>query len=607
MAVSGTNNNTATADTDETPQDSDDASYTANLIAAPGMNVIKDGTLDMTVIAPNSRADAGDLINYTVSVQNTGNVVLTGVIISDPLLANLDCDGTVGAPYTTSGLTINVATTLTCTGSYTLTQNDLDSNGGGDGDIDNTAVADSNETGPESDPNEETLPLAPAIDVAKTLDSSTFNSPNEVRLTYSITVQNTGNVTLTNVQVTDDLVAAFPGAASFSVFSVTSGSFSVNPGFNGTTDTSLLSGTDSLAVGASGSVTLVVDVDTGGDEDFYVNTAAGSGFAPDGSTVQDNGVAAAPGFVDPALTKAANVSQASVGDTVTFTITVTNEGNTPAPNVIVTDTLPAVFDVIAVNVSMAGPALVPVVNVVPAIGVGPAPYTVTVNLGTLQVTNVVTIQIATTVNSLGNPPIVNNTGLTTSALTNNPLNDNDSVALTLGIGPTTSLSLPATGFAPGRATVLDYQPENLRYAATDVILEIPRLGLRMPIVGVPFKNGGWDVSWLGNQAGWLEGSAFPSWNGNSVLTGHVYSASGSPGPFLNLGTLKYGDRVTVHANGLKYIFEIRSNSVVAPRDSSAFKHEELSWLTLITCKEYDPVSNSYKMRVVVRAVLVGVE
>jgi LPXTG-site transpeptidase (sortase) family protein len=296
-----------------------------------------------------------------------------------------------------------------------------------------------------------------------------------------------------------------------------------------------------------------------------------------------------------------------VGDTVTFTITVTNEGNTPAPNVIVTDTLPAVFDVIAVNVSMAGPALVPVVNVVPAIGVGPAPYTVTVNLGTLQVTNVVTIQIATTVNSLGNPPIVNNTGLTTSALTNNPLNDNDSVALTLGIGPTTSLSLPATGFAPGRATVLDYQPENLRYAATDVILEIPRLGLRMPIVGVPFKNGGWGVSWLGNQAGWLEGSAFPSWNGNSVLTGHVYSASGSPGPFLNLGTLKYGDRVTVHANGLKYIFEIRSNSVVAPRDSSAFKHEELSWLTLITCKEYDPVSNSYKMRVVVRAVLVGVE
>jgi LPXTG-site transpeptidase (sortase) family protein len=60
-------------------------------------------------------------------------------------------------------------------------------------------------------------------------------------------------------------------------------------------------------------------------------------------------------------------------------------------------------------------------------------------------------------------------------------------------------------------------------------------------------------------------------------------------------------------NGQKYIFEVRTNQVVAPDDTSALKHEDRPWLTLITCKEYDEKSNSYKKRIVIRAVLVKVE
>jgi sortase (surface protein transpeptidase) len=37
------------------------------------------------------------------------------------------------------------------------------------------------------------------------------------------------------------------------------------------------------------------------------------------------------------------------------------------------------------------------------------------------------------------------------------------------------------------------------------------------------------------------------------------------------------------------------------------KHEEKSWLTLVTCKDYDEKTNTYRKRVVVRAVLVSVE
>jgi LPXTG-site transpeptidase (sortase) family protein len=145
------------------------------------------------------------------------------------------------------------------------------------------------------------------------------------------------------------------------------------------------------------------------------------------------------------------------------------------------------------------------------------------------------------------------------------------------------------------------------YAATDVTLEIPSLGIKLPVVGVSKKNGKWDVTWLENQAGWLEGTAFPSWDGNSVLTSHVYLSNGLPGPFVNLGKLKYGDRVIVHAYGQKYTFEVRTNTIVEPNDVSIFKHEEKSWLTLVTCKEYDQKTNTYKKRVVIRAVLVKVE
>jgi len=80
--------------------------------------------------------------------------------------------------------------------------------------------------------------------------------------------------------------------------------------------------------------------------------------------------------------------------------------------------------------------------------------------------------------------------------------------------------LPGTGFAPQRVTALSAQPAAQSYANLgDLWLEIPRLGVQMPIVGVPQADGQWDVSWLGNDAGWLNGTAFPTWSGNSVLAG----------------------------------------------------------------------------------------
>ena len=79
--------NTATADSDQTPPTH--ATETVPLPQAPALTLVKQGTLDMTVVAPDNRADVGDKVNYTLTATNAGNVTLTGVTVGDPKLGTL--------------------------------------------------------------------------------------------------------------------------------------------------------------------------------------------------------------------------------------------------------------------------------------------------------------------------------------------------------------------------------------------------------------------------------------------------------------------------------------------------------------------------------------
>ncbi len=174
--------------------------------------------------------------------------------------------------------------------------------------------------------------------------------------------------------------------------------------------------------------------------------------------------------------------------------------------------------------------------------------------------------------------------------------------------PAAAILLPATGFNPGQKTILPEQPLNKAYPYLDDLwLEIPTLGLNIPIVGVPLIDNKWDVSWLGDQAGWLNGTAFPTHAGNSVISAHVYDASGNPGPFVNLGTLVWGDQIFIHAFAQEYEYSVQDVLQVVPGAiSTVLRHEEYPWLTLITCQGYDETSGSYRTRVVVRAVQVAI-
>ncbi len=189
---------------------------------------------------------------------------------------------------------------------------------------------------------------------------------------------------------------------------------------------------------------------------------------------------------------------------------------------------------------------------------------------------------------------------------NNHLADSR-ILFSLAAQPGPAKNLPATGFAPHRTTLLPHQPAALANAGLEMQIAIPSLRLETSIVGVP--GPAWDVTWLGEQIGYLDGTAFPTWNGNSVLTGHVTNANGLPGPFAELGALSYGDQVFIHAWGQDYTYEVRTVDLQVKPDSTRYltRHEELPWLTLITCRGYDEATNTYRWRTVVRAVLVSIE
>jgi uncharacterized repeat protein (TIGR01451 family) len=104
----------------------------------------------VTSVTGGTADKAGDVIDYTITVHNAGNVDLTGVTVSDKVESN----GATSAIYvsgdTNSDGAINPNETWTYDAKYTLTQADLDNKGGGDSKIDNTATVDTDQTNPQS-------------------------------------------------------------------------------------------------------------------------------------------------------------------------------------------------------------------------------------------------------------------------------------------------------------------------------------------------------------------------------------------------------------------------------------------------------------------------
>jgi uncharacterized repeat protein (TIGR01451 family) len=177
-----------------------------NAAAAPALSMTK--TPDVASVNA-----AGQTVNYAILVSNSGNTTLGPITVADALGA-VTCPSSGGSTVTL----LAAGGSETCSLSYTVPQAVLDSNGGGDGDIDNTASATATYNGsPVNGGASATVALVitPALVIDKSASTGGPVNANDV-YTYTFRVRNTGNVTITGVVVNDTFngygVAPVPGS-----------------------------------------------------------------------------------------------------------------------------------------------------------------------------------------------------------------------------------------------------------------------------------------------------------------------------------------------------------------------------------------------------------
>ncbi|HOP69790.1 MAG TPA: hypothetical protein PLY18_08500, partial [Bacillota bacterium] len=164
----------------------DDDSVTIPAVVSPSLKVTKSADVE-------SYSAVDQVITYTITVENTGNVTLTDITVTDPT-----------ATITGGSLIASLAPgeTATVTATYTVTQADLDAGG-----ITNTATASTvynDETIADDDSVTILAVASPSLKVEKSSEG-TFKEAGDL-ITYYVKVTNTGNVTLTGIQVRDDML-----------------------------------------------------------------------------------------------------------------------------------------------------------------------------------------------------------------------------------------------------------------------------------------------------------------------------------------------------------------------------------------------------------------
>lgn len=293
-----------------------------------------------TDVDGNGTLSPGDIVNYSVTVTNTGNAASTGTTLSD------DFDQTYVDAITGSGTSDGnvviwdlgtLAPGASATVTYTATLRGAGSFVHGSTSVNNTATADSNETDGVSDSASVSVSATASLSVAKAstswsdIDADGVLSPGD-EVTYQVDYANTGNATATNVTLVDD---PDEGYVVF-VDSV-----------DGIWDGSTISwGIGSLGAGQVGSVTYTVTLGGAGlfahgDTDV-VNTVelTSDQTTPTSDTETVVVTASAALSIDKATSGYVDNDgngELSPGDTVHYVVNYTNTGNAAATSVALVD------------------------------------------------------------------------------------------------------------------------------------------------------------------------------------------------------------------------------------------------------------------------------
>ena len=253
--------------------------------------------------------DDGDTVTYNFTVTNTGTVTLTNINVSDAKVGPVTCPSGSLAP----GASVQCDPRT-----YTLTQADIDA-----GSVVNhatvTGTAPNGSTVTDDDSRTVDLPATGAIQLVKTagalVDTDGNGSDAGDTITYSFRVTNVGNVKLDPVTVSDPKVGPV------------------------TCPTGGLEPDESFTCTDVVYVITAADVSAGKVD----NTATATGKTPTGGTVESTDsthTVVQPSVTNVKVTKTVDNPTPHVGDTVTYTLSVTNTGAADAKDVVITDALP---------------------------------------------------------------------------------------------------------------------------------------------------------------------------------------------------------------------------------------------------------------------------
>ncbi len=270
------------------------------------ISIVKSGT-------PVALTAAGQTVNYSFLVRNTGEVPLSNVVVTDLPVAPAAPAPTVTCPSTT----LAVGAQMTCTASYVATQADADNRA-----ITNTArvnATDANGGATVATSNQVVIPINVTSSLALVKSAAPTTYVLGTTVTYTFRATNTGTSSLSNVSITDT------GLTGLSPLSCT-------PAAPAT-----LAPNAVMTCTATKTMTQA-DADAGA----VLNTATATGTPPPGGggpvTGTDNETVTSAATAAIELNKTASPSTYTAGTVVSYQFTTRNAGTKTLTNVSITDT-----------------------------------------------------------------------------------------------------------------------------------------------------------------------------------------------------------------------------------------------------------------------------
>jgi uncharacterized repeat protein (TIGR01451 family) len=299
------------------------------------------------VTTPQSEVAAGGQIEYLITYYNNGPSDAHNVIVEDIIPAGITnvMASRCGSSFLLWLGSINAGTVVSGGLCTVIIRGDIVSSFVGS--LENTATVRSDEADPDQTNNASTIVtpvnLISDLAITKVIDNTTPDVGTQV--IFTIEVVNNGPSDAAGVEVTDQL----PNGYHYVTSATTQGAYAPLTG---------LWTVGTLVNGSTASLTITADVLEPGTGVSYINTAAiiesNSTDPVPGNNTDDESVTLEPNpSID--MVKSASQSTYVLGDVITYTFTVTNNGTVTLTNVSVSDPLAGLSAIAPASVATLAP------------------------------------------------------------------------------------------------------------------------------------------------------------------------------------------------------------------------------------------------------------